>query len=123
MKAIFRGLSVSLLALTAAGCSTPNPTALDKPNDVPVAFTAPIAKDAPIWPDATWWANFKTDELPALEESAQKENLDIAAANARILEAEAEDEIAFAPLLPTVNLPAIPSRRSCRVPIPWTSGA
>lgn len=111
MKSIFRGLSVSLLALTAAGCSTPNPTALDKPDDVPVAFTAPVAKDAPIWPDANWWVNFKSDELPALEETAQKQNLDLAAADARVLEAQAQDESAFAPLLPTVNGTAGATRR------------
>jgi outer membrane protein, multidrug efflux system len=109
MKAIFRGRSllrsgaVSLLALAAAGCSTPNPNALNKPDDVPVGFTAPVAKNAPIWPDATWWANFKTDELPALEDAAQKQNLDLAAADARVLEAEAQDEVAFSSLLPSIS--------------------
>ena len=103
MKSIFRGLSVSLLALTAASCSTPNPTALDKPDDVPVAFTAPVAKEAPIWPDANWWVNFKADELPALEETAQTQNLDLAAAAARVLQAQATDESAFSTLLPTVS--------------------
>jgi NodT family efflux transporter outer membrane factor (OMF) lipoprotein len=103
MKAIARGLSVSVLALAAAGCSTPNPTALDKPGDVPVAFTAPIVKDAPIWPEAGWWNNFKAPELPALEDTAQKQNLDIAVAAAQLLQAEATDEQAFAALLPTVQ--------------------
>ena len=66
MKAIFRGLSVSMIALVAAGCTTPNPTPLDRPGDVPPAFTAPVAdKQAPIWPEANWWVNFKADELPA----------------------------------------------------------
>jgi NodT family efflux transporter outer membrane factor (OMF) lipoprotein len=103
MKAIARGLSVSVLALAAAGCSTPNPTALDKPGDVPVAFTAPVVKDAPIWPEAGWWTNFKAPELPALEDTAQKQNLDIAVAAAQLLQAEASDETAFAALLPTVS--------------------
>ena len=103
MKAIARGLSVSVLALAAAGCSTPNPTALDKPGDVPVAFTAPVVKDAPIWPEAGWWANFKAPELPALEDTAQKQNLDIAVAAAQLLQAEASDETAFAALLPTIQ--------------------
>ena len=68
MKAIFRGLSVSMLALAAAGCTTPNPTPLNRPGDVPQAFTAPVAdKQAPIWPEANWWVNFKADELPALD--------------------------------------------------------
>ncbi len=107
MKAIFRGLSVSMLALVAAGCPTPNPTPLDRPGDVPTAFTAPVVdQQSPIWPDANWWVNFKADELPALMDTAQKENLDIAAAAARVLEAEATDGVAFATLLPTVNLPS-----------------
>src|ERR1700722_13716155 len=105
MKAIFRGLSVSMLALTAAGCVTPNPTPLNRTGDVPKAFTAPVVDtQSPIWPDASWWVNFKADELPALMETAQKENLDIAAAAARVIEAEATDGEAFANLLPAVNL-------------------
>ncbi|HUO03360.1 MAG TPA: efflux transporter outer membrane subunit [Rhizomicrobium sp.] len=105
MKAIFRGLSVSMLALTAAGCVTPNPTPMNRAGDMPKAFTAPVVDtQSPIWPDAIWWMNFKADELPALMETAQKENLDIAAAAARVIEAEATDAEAFANLLPTVNL-------------------
>ncbi|MEO7055016.1 MAG: TolC family protein, partial [Rhizomicrobium sp.] len=105
MKAIFRGLSVSMIALVAAGCTTPNPTPLNKPGDVPPAFTAPAAdKQSPIWPEANWWVNFKADELPALMQTAQKENLDLAAAAARVLQAEAQDGVAFSNLLPIVNL-------------------
>ena len=105
MKAIFRGLSVSMIALVAAGCTTPNPTPLDRPGDVPPAFTAPVVdKQSPIWPEANWWVNFKADELPGLMDTAQKENLDLAAAAARVLEAEAQDGVAFSNLLPTVNL-------------------
>jgi len=105
MKAIFRGLSVSMLALTAAGCVTPNPTPLNRAGDMPKAFTAPVVDNqSPIWPDANWWMNFKADELPSLVETAQKENLDIAAAAARVIEAEATDGEAFANLLPAVNL-------------------
>ena len=105
MKAIFRGLSVSMLALAAAGCTTPNPTPLNRTGDVPKAFTAPVVDNqSPIWPDANWWMNFKADELPALVETAQKENLDIAAAAARVIEAEATDAEAFSNLLPVVNL-------------------
>ena len=105
MKPIFRGLSVSMIALVAAGCTTPNPTPLDRPGDVPQAFTAPVAdKQSPIWPETNWWVNFKADELPGLMDTAQKENLDLAAAAARVLEAEAQDGVAFSNLLPTVNL-------------------
>jgi len=103
MKALVRSLSVSALAIAAAGCSTPNPTALDRPGDVPATFTAPTVKDAPIWPEAGWWVNFRAPELPALEETAQKENLNLAEAAAQVLQAEATDGIAFSALLPTVS--------------------
>ncbi|HWY63021.1 MAG TPA: TolC family protein [Rhizomicrobium sp.] len=116
MKAIVRSLSVSVLALTAAGCSTPNPTALDRPGDVPVAFTAPVAVDAPIWPEAGWWTNFKAPELPALEETATKQNLDLAVAAAQVLQAEATDETAFAALLPTVSANGGLTRRGSDCP-------
>ena len=77
---------------------------------MPAAFTAPVAdKQAPIWPEANWWVNFKADELPGLMDTAQKENLDLAAAAARVLEAEAQDGVAFSNLLPTVNLQGRPS--------------
>ena len=95
-------LGVSLVALVMAGC-TANPTPLDRPGDVPAAFTAPVAKSAPIWPQANWWANFKADELAPLEETAQKENLDIAQAAARVLQAEAEDGVALSALFPTLG--------------------
>jgi len=112
MKAIFRGLSVSMIALVAAGCTTPNPTPLDKPGDVPPAFTAPVAdKQSPIWPEANWWMNFRSDELPALMQTAQKENLDLAAAAARVLQAEAQDGVAFSNLLPTLNLQGSATRQ------------
>jgi len=103
MKAIVRSLSVSALAIAAAGCSTPNPTALDRPGDVPAAFTAPVVTDAPIWPEAGWWVNFNAPELPALEDTAQKENLNLTEAAAQVLQAEATDGVAFSALLPTVS--------------------
>ena len=107
MKSLFRGAflrgaSASVLALGLAAC-TGNPQALNRPGDVPPAFTAPIDKAAPVWPKAGWWANFGSAELTPLEETAQKENLDIAAAAAQVLEAEANDGIALSALLPTLN--------------------
>jgi NodT family efflux transporter outer membrane factor (OMF) lipoprotein len=118
MKAIVRSLSVSALAIAAAGCSTPNPTALDRPGDVPAAFTAPVVKDAPIWPEAGWWVNFKAPELPALEDTAQKENLNLAEAASQVLQAEANDGVAFSALLPTVSGTAGLTRKGVQVPAP-----
>ncbi|HEX3756297.1 MAG TPA: efflux transporter outer membrane subunit [Rhizomicrobium sp.] len=104
MRPLFRSLTASAFALLLAGCQTSNPTPLDRPGDVPTGFTAPTASGGPIWPDATWWLNFKANELAPLEETAQKENLDLAAAAARVVQAEAADGVAFAGLLPTAGL-------------------
>lgn len=100
--AFFRGVSASVLAASLAGC-TDNPQALDRPGDVPSAFTAPIDKTAPIWPKADWWSHFGADELAPLEKTAQAENLDIAQAAAQVLQAEANDGIALSALFPTLG--------------------
>lgn len=100
--AFFRGVSASVLAASLASC-TDNPQALNCPGDVPPSFTAPSDKTAPIWPKAGWWANFGSDELTPLEQTAQKENLDIAQAAAQVLEAEANDGVALSALFPTLG--------------------
>src|SRR5471032_941813 len=107
MKSLFRGaflrgVSASVLAVSLAAC-TANPQALDRPGDVPPAFTAPSDKTAPIWPQADWWSKFGAEELAPLQATAQKENLDIAVAAARVLQAEAADGVALAALFPSLN--------------------
>ena len=77
--ALMRGVSVSALVITLAAC-TANPQPLDRPGDVPQTFTAPMDKTAPVWPMANWWTLYGTDELAPLQETAQRENLDIAMA-------------------------------------------
>ena len=60
-------------------------------------------KSAPVWPQADWWSKFGAEELAPLQETAQKENLDIAVAAARVLQAEANDGIALSALFPTLG--------------------
>lgn len=98
--AFLRGVSATVLAASLAAC-TANPQALNRPGDVPAAFTAPVDKAAPVWPEASWWGKFGTDELSPLQQTAQKENLDIAQAAARVLQAEANNGIALSALFPT----------------------
>lgn len=57
-----------------------------------------------LWPAPGWWRNFRTPELDSLIAAAQAQNLDLAAALARVDEADAQARIAGAPLLPTVEL-------------------
>ena len=100
--ALYRGVSATVLAASLAAC-TANPTPLDRPGDVPAGFTAPMDKTAPVWPQANWWTSFGADELAPLEETAQKENLDVAMAASRVLQAEANDGVALSALFPTLS--------------------
>jgi len=113
--AFFRGASASALAISLAAC-TANPQPLDRPGDVPQAFTAPVSQSAPIWPQANWWSKFGAPELVPLQEVAQKENLDIAQAAGRVLQAEASDGIALANLFPTLGASFDASRSGSNTP-------
>ena len=112
--ALLRGVSASVLALSLAAC-TANPTPLDRPGDVPVAFTAPMDRTAPLWPQADWWTKFGAEELAPLQETAQRENLDIAMAGARVLQAEANDGVALSALFPTVGADIGGTRTGSRI--------
>jgi NodT family efflux transporter outer membrane factor (OMF) lipoprotein len=57
--------------------------------------------DAP--PTLDWWRGFRSPELTDLMQEAQKVNLDIAAATARFIQADAQARIAGAALLPNVS--------------------
>ena len=111
MKSLFHGAFLrgasakafsGALAISLAAC-TANPQPLDRPGDVPEAFTAPMNKSAPVWPQVDWWSKFGAAELAPLEVTAQKENLDVVQAAARVLQAEASDGVALAALFPTLN--------------------
>lgn len=103
MKFLLRSASVMALALGAAGCQTPVPQVLG-PQHVPSNFTAPTAKNAPVWPSAGWWAGFGSTELNGFIGAAQTNNLDLAAAAARVLQAEAQSEISGSALFPSLSL-------------------
>src|SRR5579872_7488226 len=102
LRGLTAKLTTSVLAISLAAC-TANPQALNRPGDVPPAFTAPSDKSAPIWPQAGWWSKFGAEELAPLQETAQKENLDIAQAAARVLQAEANDGVALSALFPSLS--------------------
>jgi multidrug efflux system outer membrane protein len=61
-------------------------------------------------PELDWWRNFRNPELTDLVEQAQTANLDIAAAAARIIQADAQVRITGAPLLPTIDANASKTR-------------
>ena len=55
-------------------------------------------------PTLDWWRGFRSRELTEIIEEARAANLDIAAAVARIVQADAQSRVAGAPLLPNVDL-------------------
>jgi multidrug efflux system outer membrane protein len=91
-----------MFAATSAGCiltkDLPDP-ALEIPNGYNGARLT--STGAP--PTLDWWRGFRSSELTTLMEEAQTVNLDIAAATARIVQADAQARITGAALLPTLN--------------------
>jgi NodT family efflux transporter outer membrane factor (OMF) lipoprotein len=96
-----------------AGCIT----GYEKPDfvlEVPGNYRyAPRSPDRAL-PALDWWGGFRSRELTSLIEAAQIDNLDIAAAMARVVQADAQVRISGATLLPTVdgNASATRSRNS-----------
>ncbi len=93
---------IAILA-TSSGCllTTDIP---DPALDVPGAYKEDRAMSREgATPALDWWRAFKSRELTVLMEEAQTVNLDIAAATARILQADALARSAGAALLPVVS--------------------
>jgi len=90
------------MVASSAGCvltqDVPDP-ALDIPDGYKAARLT--SADAP--PTLDWWRGFRSAELTDLMQEAQKVNLDIAAAVARFMQADAQARIAGAALLPSVS--------------------
>jgi NodT family efflux transporter outer membrane factor (OMF) lipoprotein len=100
-----RSLALGLLAygLTACGLLGPHYKQPDIPP--PSTWRTPSAEPAASnWPSSEWWRGFNSATLDDLMRQAQAANDDIAAAIARIRQADAQVRIAGAPLLPSVDL-------------------
>ncbi|HKG01126.1 MAG TPA: efflux transporter outer membrane subunit [Xanthobacteraceae bacterium] len=78
--------------------------------DIPLTYRAARGKPHAALPKLDWWRSFRSPELTALMEEAQIGNLDIAAAVARIIQADAQARIAGAPLLPLIDFDASATR-------------
>jgi NodT family efflux transporter outer membrane factor (OMF) lipoprotein len=63
------------------------------------------------WPSSDWWHGFGSAQLNDLIAQAQKANDDIAAAVARVRQADAQAQIAGAPLLPAFSLAGTGARQ------------
>ena len=96
---------VIALALPAAGCLLTEDK-LDPALDIPVAYKAgPKSEKAAeaALPRLDWWRGFRSRELTDIMEQARESNLDIAAAVARIVQADAQSRVAGAALLQIVD--------------------
>ena len=71
--------------------------------DIPAAFRATPVSAAQAWPPAEWWHAFGSPELDGLIADTQAHNQDLAAAAARVVQADATVRINGAPLLPTLS--------------------
>jgi multidrug efflux system outer membrane protein len=96
--------SVFIAAAALSACASVEPGGGLEPTDTPNAWTAPIPTDASTWPEAGWWRGFDSSELDQLVADAQTQNLDLAIAATRILQAEAQVRSAGSTLLPIVDL-------------------
>jgi multidrug efflux system outer membrane protein len=104
-------LQGTCLMLSLGGCLL-----ADKPEpglDIPPAYTLssanPKIAEAAL-PPLDWWRSFHSSELTVIIEEARAANLDIAAAIARIVQADAQSRIAGGALLPDVTLDASATR-------------
>jgi len=97
-------LQTCSMILPLGGCllsgDTPEPNLV-----IPASYDKgpknPVTAQAAV-PSLDWWRKFRSRELTALIEEARTSNLDIAAAVARIVQADAQARITGAPLLPLI---------------------
>jgi len=100
-------LGRALAALTAVAASSGCILTTEMPDpalDVPKGYReAKLTSADAATPALDWWRGFRSSELTTLMEEAQTVNLDIAAAAARLVQADAQARIAGAALLPILN--------------------
>lgn len=101
-------ISLLTLSLCLAACSTPPPPAADI--QAPPAWQG-RSDPAQALPDSLWWRAFASPQLDLLVERARLNSHDLAAAAARVRQAQASAVIAGAPLLPEVQFGLDASRR------------
>jgi NodT family efflux transporter outer membrane factor (OMF) lipoprotein len=98
---VARWLAALCLVVSSAGCvltkDLPDPAL-----DIPQGYKAARLTGAEAPPTLDWWRGFRSRELTTLMEEAQTVNLDIAAATARFIQADAQARIAGAALLPNL---------------------
>ena len=102
-RLLFLRLGALLPLAVVAGCNL-IPDFATPAVPVPSAWIEDkMASNAPAWPERDWWRAFGSPVLDRLIETAQANNTDIGAAAARVLQADAQIQIARSPLFPSVD--------------------
>ena len=99
---VARWLAVFCIVAGSAGCVLTQDVT-DPALDIPDGYKAARLTDRDATPTLDWWRGFRSPELTGLMEEAQKVNLDIAAAVARFIQADAQARITGAALLPNLS--------------------
>jgi outer membrane protein, multidrug efflux system len=73
------------------------------PPPLPAAFAATLPNEPPHWPSKDWYHGFASAELEALIAEATANSFDLAAARARVAQADARARQAHASILPNVD--------------------
>ena len=102
LDCVARWLATLCIVASSAGCilTTDLP---DPALDIPDRYKAARLTDKDALPTLDWWRGFRSRELTDLMEEAQTVNLDIAAATARFIQADAQARITGAALLPALQ--------------------
>ena len=111
IREAWRWCVLAAIALALGGCSL-GPRYRRPSIPAPAALGPPAAAAIPQgWPSADWWHGFHSAELSRLIASGRAANDDLAAAIARVREAEAQVTVSTAPLLPAADASADGSRQ------------
>lgn len=111
---LYRGLLLAVL-LSLAGCSV-GPAYRRPQAPLPQGWMAASSGQSESWPGAQWWRSFGSVTLDDYIVQALKGSDDIAAAVARVREADAQARVAGAALLPAVGAQLIGERERTFVP-------
>jgi NodT family efflux transporter outer membrane factor (OMF) lipoprotein len=99
---VARWLAALCMVVSSAGCiltrDLPDPAL-----DIPEGYKAARLTRADAPPTLDWWRGFRSPELTTLMQEAQTVNLDVAAATARFIQADAQARVTGAALLPSLS--------------------
>jgi len=103
-RAASAALALATATLALAACSL-GPAYRRPAIAPPPAWRTPggSAPTARTWPSADWWRGFQSAELDRLVAAGVQANDDLAAAIARVREADAQVRVSSAPLLPSLD--------------------